>query len=110
MSTSSSKTTSSMSLKEIEPWINEKIALRKPNPNKIVEYAERMTEGAKFPPIKLGTWPMNAKYGERGVVDGLHRLASASQAKVATLDVEHNLFKSLEEALLYMYTANMARR
>ena len=97
-----------MLLKELETWINEKISLRKPNDAKIVEYAERMAEGVKFPPIKLGRWPVNEKYGEVGIVDGLHRVAAASQTKITELDVEHILFKSLEDALLYMYTSNMA--
>ena len=76
-----------MLVKELDTWINEKISLRKPNDAKIVEYAERMAEGVKFPPIKLGRWPVNEKYGEVGIVDGLHRVAAASQAKITEFDV-----------------------
>lgn len=97
-----------MKVAEITELINEKISLRKPNPAKIAEYTERMLAGAIFPSVIIGRWPKSEKYGDTGIVDGLHRLAAAHAAKLDSLPTETREFESLEAALLYMYEANMA--
>lgn len=88
--------------------VNESILLRKANDNKIEEYAERMKAGVVFPPIIVGTWPKSEKYGEGGIVDGIHRVAAADKAGMKEIGVEQKKFNDLQEALTYMYTANMS--
>lgn len=96
-----------MKVSDLAEHINEKISLRKPNESKIDEYAERMLAGVTFPPVIFGKWPKNEKYGDSGIVDGLHRLAAAIKAKLDSLPSETKVFDSLEQALAFMYTANM---
>jgi len=88
--------------------VNSEIALRSANTGKIAEYAERMENGVKFPAIVIGKWPKSDTYGESGIVDGLHRLFAAQNAKVETLDTQTIEFPGVAEMLTYMYTANMA--
>lgn len=97
-----------MNLKELAQHVNESIKLRNPNANKVQEYAEKMEAGAVFPPIEIGYWPKSEKYGESGIVDGIHRLIAATQAKLTDFPTVSKKFQSLEEVLTYMYTANMA--
>ena len=97
-----------MILKELATNVNDAIALRKPNEAKIVEYAERMGAAVEFPPITIGYWPSSEKYGDHGIVDGLHRLAAATLAELKEFPTVSKKFASLEEALLYMYQSNMA--
>lgn len=97
-----------MKVAELTELINEKISLRKPNPAKIAEYAERMLAGVTFPPVIVGHWPKSEKYGDSGIVDGMHRLAAAYAAKLDSIPSESKKFETLEAALLYMYEANMA--
>lgn len=97
-----------MKLSELKVHINDAIALRNPDKAKIAEYAERMKVGVQFPPIIIGYWPKTAKYGESGIVDGLHRLAAAEEAGLTDVPVESKKFPSLESALTFMYTANMS--
>lgn len=97
-----------MRVAELTELINEKISLRKPNPAKIAEYAERMLAGVTFPPVIVGHWPKSEKYGDSGIVDGMHRLAAAHAAKLDSIPSETKKFDSLEAALVYMYEANMA--
>lgn len=93
---------------ELKELANEKISLRKPNEHKIEEYAERMRAGVVFPPVIVGQWPASEKYGAFGIVDGIHRVGAALKAGVKSLSVEERAFPSLEEALSFMYIANMA--
>lgn len=88
--------------------VNDAITLRKTDKNKIQEYAERMKAGVVFPPVVIGQWPYSEKYGSNGIVDGLHRLGAAMLAEVDTLESVSKKFDTLEEALSYMYEANMA--
>ena len=97
-----------MLLSELEKHVNESIKLRSPNKGKTEEYAERMEAGVTFPPIVIGHWPKSEKYGESGIVDGIHRLIAATLAKRTEFPTETKKFQSLEEALVYAYTANMA--
>lgn len=97
-----------MKLKDLLLEVNEEISLRKPNAAKIAEYAERMQAGAVFPPVIVGQWPHSQKYGSSGIVDGIHRVGAAELAKLDSLDVEVKKFTTLEEALSFMYEANMA--
>lgn len=95
-------------LKHIAKFINEEISLRPMNAGKVAEYAERLKLGVTFPPIMVGSWPKSDKYGESGVVDGLHRLMAAKEAGLKSFEVTEMKFNSLQEALTYMYQANMA--
>jgi hypothetical protein len=97
-----------MKVSDLVKLINEEVALRAPNQAKIDEYAERMENGVKFPSVTIGTWPKSDKYGSEGIVDGLHRVAAAKQAKIESLDATTVSFPSIQDALTYMYTANMA--
>lgn len=99
---------SNMKLEDLKVEVNEEISLRKPNAAKIAEYAERMQAGAVFPPVIVGQWPHSQKYGSSGIVDGIHRLGAAEVANLESLDVEFKKFPTLEEALSFMYEANMA--
>lgn len=96
-----------MKLSELKAHINDAIALRNPDRAKIAEYAERMKVGVKFPPIVIGYWPKTEKYGDSGIVDGLHRLAAAEAANLTEIEVESQKFPTLKDALSFMYTANM---
>jgi len=97
-----------MLLKDLDKLVNEKIKLRNPNLTKVEEYAEKMEAGVVFPPLTIGYWPKSEKYGESGIVDGIHRLIAATKAKVSDLPTVSKKFETLEEALMYMYQANMA--
>lgn len=97
-----------MQLKELATHINESIKLRNPNAAKVDEYTEKMEAGVFFPPITIGYWPKSAKYGESGIVDGIHRLIAATKAKLSEFPTETKKFNTLEEALTFAYTANMA--
>lgn len=97
-----------MKLAELKTQVNDAVALRNPDKGKIAEYAERMKVGVKFPPVIIGYWPKTEKYGESGIVDGLHRLAAAEAANLTEIEVESQKFSSLKDALSFMYTANMA--
>lgn len=97
-----------MKITELKNFINDAIALRNPDKAKIAEYAERMKVGVEFPPIIIGYWPKTAKYGESGIVDGLHRFSAAQEAGLTDVPVESKKFPSLESALTFMYTANMS--
>lgn len=94
-------------LTEIAKFINDDISLRPMNDAKAKEYAERMTVGVEFPPIVIGSWPKSDKYGESGIVDGLHRLMAAKEAGLKSFPVTEKKFASLQDALTYMYQANM---
>lgn len=94
-------------LEELAKAVNESISLRKPNKDTITAYAEKMDAGVEFPPIVIGRWPKSDKYGESGIVDGLHRLAAATQAKLKDFPVEFIQYESLDKALADMYTRNM---
>jgi hypothetical protein len=96
-----------MQLKELISYVNDSIALRKPNEAKVSEYAERMIAGVQFPPIIIGRWPKDERYGEVGIVDGLHRLKAAHEAKLKDFPTQEKKFASIQEALAFMYTANM---
>lgn len=95
-----------MKLKELEGYLNEAIKLRSPNAEKAEAYGEAMLAGAKFPSIKVGYWPKTEKYGEKGIVDGVHRFIGATYAKMDEFPVESIKFLTLPEALAYMVTAN----
>lgn len=95
-----------MGIKELQGLVNESIALRKPNLDKVAEYAERMKAGVVFPPVVIGVWPKTEKYGETGIIDGLHRMLAAVESKTE-LSSETKVFKTLSEALAYGYEANM---
>lgn len=95
-----------MKLKELETYLNESIKLRSPNTEKAEQYGEAMLAGAKFPPIKVGHWPKTEKYGEQGIVDGVHRLLGAAYAKWDDFPTESIKFQTLSDALVYMVTAN----
>lgn len=97
----------SMKLEQLEKLINEAVALRPANGDKLAEYAERMEAGVKFPPVVVGSWPLSEKYGQGGVVDGIHRIGAAKVAGIKELDVEEQKFPTLQDALQYMYIANM---
>jgi hypothetical protein len=97
-----------MKLSELKKFGNEDILLRKLNDSKVEEYAEKMQAGVKFPPVIVGTWPNSDKYGSQGLVDGLHRVAAALKAGIVDLDTETKTFPTLQAALSFMYTANMA--
>ncbi len=97
-----------MQVEALEKLINEAVALRPVNADKLAEYAERMEAGTKFPPVIVGSWPLSEKYGQGGVVDGMHRIGAAKVAGVKTLDVEERKFDTLQSALKFMYDANMA--
>lgn len=95
-----------MKLKDLEPYLNEAIKLRSPNTEKAQAYGESMLAGANFPAIKVGHWPKTEKYGECGIVDGVHRFLGATYAKLSDFPVETIKFHTLTEALTYMVTAN----
>ena len=97
-----------MKMSEVVSYVNETIALRKPNDHKVAEYAERMAAGVKFPAIVIGRWPKSEKYGEAGIVDGMHRVSAAAAANLKELEVEEKKFNTLEDMLAYMYTVNMS--
>lgn len=97
-----------MKIPELLKLLNEDIVLRPVNDNKVEEYAERMEAGVEFPSVKIGQWPKSDKYGDTGIVDGIHRVFAAKKAGKADLKSESIVFKSIQEALSYMYTANMA--
>ena len=97
-----------MKIDEVMKLLNESVLLRKANESKTEEYAERMKAGVVFPPIVIGTWPKSDKYGNTGIIDGIHRLGASVLAGVKDISVEHKSFKELHEALAYMYTANMS--
>lgn len=97
-----------MKLSELVKHINEAVSLRNPNKEKIAEYAEHMKAGKAFPPIVIGHWPNSEKYGESGIVDGMHRLSAAQEAGLTEFSTETKKFPTLESALAYMYTANMS--
>lgn len=88
--------------------VNTAIALRDPNESRVEDYAERLKNGAVFPDIVVGRWPKSDKYGEEGIVDGLHRLAAHKKAGLIEVGVKEIQFKSLSEMLAFMYTANMS--
>jgi hypothetical protein len=88
-------------------FVNDAIALRKPDEKTAQAYAEKMEQGIKFPPIILGQWPKSEKYGESGIIDGMHRLNAAILAKLKDIDVQIVKYESLEQALADMYTRNM---
>lgn len=92
---------------DIANQVNEAISLRKPNKDTIKTYTELMLGGTKFPPIVIGQWPKSDKYGESGVIDGLHRLAAATHAKLKEFPVEVVQYESLDQALADMYVRNM---
>lgn len=92
--------------KELQSLVNDSIALRRPNLDKVAEYAERMRAGVTFPAVVIGTWPKTEKYGETGIVDGLHRVLAAVDSGTPLMS-ETKVFKSLSEALAYGYEANM---
>ncbi len=99
--------TSRMLVASLVKEINEAISLRKPHKDTIKSYAEKMEAGVEFPPIVIGQWPKSDKYGESGIVDGLHRLAAASEAKLKDHAVEIVKYESLDQALADMYVRNM---
>ena len=88
--------------------LNEAVLLRKANPAKTEEYAERMKAGVVFPPIVFGTWPKSDKYGETGWIDGIHRLGASALCGVKDIAYEIKKFDELTTALAYMYTVNMS--
>ena len=96
-----------MSLTQLSGFVNKDISLRNPNKDTIQSYAEKMEAGAEFPPIIIGHWPKSEKYGESGIVDGLHRLAAAAQAKLTEFPVQAVKYETLEQALADMYVRNM---
>jgi Mor family transcriptional regulator len=61
-----------------------------------------------FPPVVIGTWPKSEKYGEKGILDGLHRVSAAVVAGLEGLEAIEKNFKTLQEAMLFAYEANMA--
>lgn len=95
-----------MKLKELETYVNESIKLRSPNMERAEQYGESMLAGAKFPTIKLGYWPKSEKYGEKGIVDGVHRLLGATYAKLEEFPTESMKFETVADALTYMVKAN----
>jgi hypothetical protein len=99
---------SMLSLEALKKLGNEEILLRKIDTKKAEEYAEKMRAGVVFPSVKIGRWPKSEKYGETGIVDGLHRIYAANATGLKEIEAETIEFKSLPEALSYMYTANMA--
>lgn len=96
-----------MKVKEALKLMNEAVQLRKPNEDKVDEYAEKMANGAKFPAVIMGYWPKTEKYGESGIVDGVQRLLAAEKAG-AELDIESKKFPTFADALAYAYEANQA--
>jgi len=100
--------TVTLKMSDVVTFVNDEITLRKVNDHKVAEYAERMAAGVKFPAIVIGHWPKSEKYGEAGIVDGIHRVNAAAAANLKELEVEHKDFSTLESMLAYMYTANMS--
>ena len=96
-----------MSIEQLTKLVNEAISLRKPHKDTIANYAEKMESGVQFPSIVVGQWPKSDKYGDSGIIDGLHRLAAATVAKLKEFPVEHVQFETLEQALADMYVRNM---
>jgi len=96
-----------LALADIAKHVNEAISLRKPNKETVAKYAELMEGGTKFPPIVIGYWPHSEKYGDSGVIDGLHRLTGAAIAKLKEFPIESVKYETLEQALADMYMRNM---
>lgn len=96
-----------MPLTQLAGLVNEAISLRKPHKDTIKSYAEKMSVGTEFPPIVIGQWPKSDKYGDSGIVDGLHRLAAASEAKLKEFPIQIVQYDTLELALADMYARNM---
>ena len=96
-----------LGLEAIIKVVNDAISLRKSNKDTIKAYAEKMAAGVEFPPIIIGRWPESDKYGKTGIVDGLHRVAAAVEAKLKDFPVELVNYESLDQALADMYTRNM---
>lgn len=84
------------------------LMLRKANPSKITEYSERMQAGAVFPPVTIGLFPHSEKYGSQAVVDGIHRILGAENAKLTSFPVNIVNYKSVTDMLADMYKLNMA--
>lgn len=97
-----------MKIEMIQKQVNDEILLRKPDPKLIAAYAEKMSAGATFPPIIIGTWPLSEKYGSTGIVDGMNRLGAATVAGLKSFPVEERKYTTLSDMLADMYVLNIA--
>lgn len=97
-----------MALEALEKLINPEIALRNVQEARVAEYAEKMEQGAKFPPVVVGKFPRSEKYGSEGIIDGLHRLTAARAANLKSFPYEEISYSSLSDMLADMYKRNQA--
>lgn len=98
----------SMSVEELQKIINPEIALRGVNEARVADYAEKMSQGVKFPPVVIGRFPRSEKYGSEGIIDGVHRLTAAQAAGLKNFPYEEVQYSSLQDMLSDMYIRNMA--
>lgn len=69
----------------------------------VIEYANLMRQGVEFPPVTLAEWGK----GNVALVDGVHRLTAAMNAKLDKLPVTVVKVKSKLEAELLAFRANV---
>ena len=95
-------------LKAILDNMPKDVLLRKINEQKTAEYAERMAQGVTFPPPVIGRYQPTEKYGSQAIVDGAHRIEAAIVAKIPSLPVQIQDYRTVTEMLADMYARNMA--
>lgn len=83
----------------------ERITFRTPETDSetVVEYTNLMRQGVEFTPLSIATWGK----GNSALVDGIHRLYAAMNAKVDELPVNTVAVKSRLEAELLAFKSNV---